>query len=214
MNKKETITLRNIEGIALKTGTDLHGCQWTEFTVDHFAEQEAGECAICGASLESGWLCLDGGEEVCSTHVETLLSDEEHKETRARIDAFEQWRNGRTSYRTEDVPADVPQVSNEERSSVERYEFCLNPPDRYFVYIKTRRRADTNAEDLRFQGAATTWTGDYLGSVTFGYAFRSGFGDTRVPVTIHAINGRVYHGTYYKSAGDYARVKQAKSKKH
>jgi hypothetical protein len=32
-------------------------------------------------------------------------------------------------------------------------------------------------------------------------------GDTRVSIRVYAINGCVYHGTYYKSAGNYARVK-------
>lgn len=65
----ETITLKNIEGIARKSGTDEHGNQWIEFEVDAFAEQTTGECSICGAELESGWLCLDGSEEVCNEHI-------------------------------------------------------------------------------------------------------------------------------------------------
>jgi hypothetical protein len=32
-------------------------------------------------------------------------------------------------------------------------------------------------------------------------------GDKRQPIDIYAINGKKYHGTYYKSSGDYARVK-------
>ncbi|GEM_PF-4918403 len=66
----ETIILSNIEGISRKSGTDEHGNTWTEFEVDYLAEQEPGECSICSATeLESGWLCLDGGEEVCDEHV-------------------------------------------------------------------------------------------------------------------------------------------------
>ncbi len=66
----ETITLTDITGIARKGGTDTQGNQWTEFEVDYLAEQEDGECSICGAVLSSGWMCLDGGDEVCSSHVE------------------------------------------------------------------------------------------------------------------------------------------------
>ena len=58
------------QGIARKSGTDPNGCKWIEFEVDAFAMQEAGECFICGAEIESGWLCLDGGEEVCDEHVD------------------------------------------------------------------------------------------------------------------------------------------------
>jgi len=67
----EIIRLHNVEGIARKSGTDDHGNAWIEFEVDAFAEQEPGECSICGAELESGWLCLDGGDEVCDEHVTT-----------------------------------------------------------------------------------------------------------------------------------------------
>lgn len=66
----ETIILSNVEGIARLTGTDEHGNQWTQFAVDYMAEQVEGECCICGETLESGWLCLDGGEECCDDHVE------------------------------------------------------------------------------------------------------------------------------------------------
>ena len=66
----ETVKLHDIQGIARKSGTDEHGNQWIEFEVDYLAEQEDGECSICGAVLSSGWLCLDGGEEVCAEHVD------------------------------------------------------------------------------------------------------------------------------------------------
>jgi len=65
----ETITLHDITGFARKGGTDEHGNAWIEFEVDAFAEQEPGTCSICEAELESGWMCLDGGEEVCDEHI-------------------------------------------------------------------------------------------------------------------------------------------------
>jgi len=58
------------QGITRKSGTDTNGCKWIEFEVDAFAEQEVGECSICGAEIESGWLCLDGGDEVCDEHID------------------------------------------------------------------------------------------------------------------------------------------------
>jgi hypothetical protein len=67
----ETIILHDIEGISCKGGTDQHGCQWVEFTVDYGAEQEDGECCICGETINSGWLCLEGGDECCDEHVVT-----------------------------------------------------------------------------------------------------------------------------------------------
>ena len=67
---QEAIKLHNIVGIARHTGTDKNGNNWTEFEVDYLANQVDGECSICGATLTSGWVCLDGGEEVCAEHIE------------------------------------------------------------------------------------------------------------------------------------------------
>lgn len=50
------------------------------------------------------------------------------------------------------------------------------------------------------------------GRVTFGREYRDSFGGRRVPIWIDAINGRRYAGTYFKSSGDYARVKLLKEK--
>ena len=65
----EQIRLTNMQGIARKSGTDQYGNAWIEFEVDKLAEQTTGECSICGMTIYSGWLCLDGGEEVCDEHV-------------------------------------------------------------------------------------------------------------------------------------------------
>jgi len=66
----ETIKLQDIEGITRLSGTDEHGNTWVQFDVDYGAEQEPGICNICDKEIKSGWLCLDGGEEVCNEHVE------------------------------------------------------------------------------------------------------------------------------------------------
>jgi len=65
----ETIVLTDIRGIMYRSGTDEHGNTWMEFDVDEFADQSQGTCVICGATLDSGWMCMDGGEEVCDGHV-------------------------------------------------------------------------------------------------------------------------------------------------
>ena len=111
---------------------------------------------------------------------------------------------GWASYKPEDKPADVPTVTNEERSAIEVYEFCQTPPDRYFLYI--------SFPEFGKPGIASTWTGENLGAVTFGRSFRSSFGDKRVPIRIDAINGKAYSGTYYSDAGNYARVKMCKKR--
>ncbi len=69
MKTQETIKLHGIQGFAKKSGIDKDGNNWVEFEVDYLAEQEDGECSICGTPLSAGWMCLDGGEEVCSEHI-------------------------------------------------------------------------------------------------------------------------------------------------
>ena len=63
------ITLTNIEGIARLSGTDTDGNKWIQFEVDYFAAQPDRICVICGADLPTGWMCLEGGDEVGSTHI-------------------------------------------------------------------------------------------------------------------------------------------------
>lgn len=130
--------------------------------------------------------------------LQTPITSEQAKEIRAKYDAFHAWRGNRTSYHPSEIPSHVPTVTNDELSALEVHDFVTNPPDRYFLYI--------NEET----GNATTWTGDSLGRAYLGREFRDNFGGKRVPVTIQSINGKTYHGTYFKSAGNYARVKMAK----
>lgn len=88
--------------------------------------------------------------------------------------------------------------ANRLRSAVEVYEFVQKPPREYVLYID------------RGRAKATTWTGEVLGDVSFGQEYGTNMGDRRVPVRVRAINGRTYAGTYFKSAGDYARVRLVK----
>ena len=133
-----------------------------------------------------------------------MITPDQAADIRKRNDALMAWvdsirgKNGWASYRPEDKPADVPDVTNEERSALEVFEFCTNPPEKYFLYINREKQS------------ATTWTGDLLGQVSFGREYRDNFGGRRVPVTVRAINGLTYHGTYYKSSGDFARIRQSK----
>lgn len=99
-SSSETVVLSNIEGFARKSGTDQHGCQWTEFEVDYGAEQEPGECCFCGAALESGWLCLDGGDECCAEHVE-FAADAEEPEPWDASELYHDWTSPGESYRVQ-----------------------------------------------------------------------------------------------------------------
>jgi hypothetical protein len=135
-----------------------------------------------------------------------MITPGQAADIRHRNDALMAWvdsirgKNGWASYKPEDKPANVPDVSNEERGALEVFEFVTNPPDKYFLYINETTHT------------ATTWTGDKLGHVLFGREWRDSFGGRRVPVTLRAINGLVYVGTYYKSSGNFARIRQSKKK--
>ena len=63
------IILTGISGMGCLSGIDQNGARWIQFRVDYFAEQVDGECSGCGAVIDAGWMCLDGGEEGCDDHV-------------------------------------------------------------------------------------------------------------------------------------------------
>lgn len=67
-NPKLTIT----DGIAKKSAEDEHGLSYMKFNVNWLAGEEVGYCNICETAIEEGWLCLDGGEVYCYTHVEEV----------------------------------------------------------------------------------------------------------------------------------------------
>lgn len=126
-----------------------------------------------------------------------LYDETIYKELKGRHERFEIWRNGRQSYPADSVPAEL-RLTNEERGYIEVFEFLNDPPLTYFLYINEEARL------------ATTWPGHLLGEVTFGFSYRSNMGDLRIPITVNAINGLTYYGTFYKSAGDYARIRAKK----
>jgi hypothetical protein len=113
---------------------------------------------------------------------------------RNRETALHAWLGNRTSYHPSELPVDINPPTNEERSALECFEFMRDKPAKYFLYVSEKTKL------------ATTFTGDTLGTVTFGREYRDNFGGKRVAITVKAITGETYHGTFYKSSGDYARI--------
>lgn len=148
-----------------------------------------------------------------------LISTEEHARLRATIDRHAAWvetirdRHGWVSYCAEEVPEDC-RVTNVERSLVEVYEFVNDPPERYFAYVRGYIPHFMRFGSPPAAGELTTFTGDLLGAVTFGRRYTlPNNGSVRVPIRVRAINGREYFGTYFKSSGDYARIRACKGRK-
>lgn len=87
------------------------------------------------------------------------------------------------------------EITNSLRSAIETWEFKIKPPQKYFIYVNLEKKV------------VTTWTGQVLGNITsIGKEYRSNMGDIRIPIRFKGINTLTYSGTFYKSAGDYARV--------
>jgi len=140
-----------------------------------------------------------------------MLTTEQAETLRARYERFNAWvdtirdkRSGWASYHPDDVPAELRGValSNEETRELELFEFERDAPEHLFCYV-TRR-------DGAWQ--CGTFAGGSYGRVTVGYSYKvPGFycrPSTRRSVTLHAINGWIYAGTFYESAGDYARLRR------
>lgn len=129
---------------------------------------------------------------------------EAHERARKAYDP-EGYRRGR-GYDARDMKAieemsGVAWPTNEERSQVEVYEFFHDPPDRYFVYV------DPQFKKVR------TWMGDVLGDILWtGSEYRSPMGDRRRNIRVLGINGVMYSGTCYVSAGDYCRIRKMSAK--
>ena len=136
---------------------------------------------------------------------------------RTQIERHNAWlkSTGKNSYKAEEVPGGCEYPHNTWISALEVFEFMRDKPAKYFLYIEDLRNQPGH-DGWKIPGIATTWTGQKLGNVHFGREWTSNAGDKRIPIDFYGINGIKYHGTFYKSAGDYARVtaykKQPKAK--
>jgi len=140
-----------------------------------------------------------------------MINRDQYEALKRRFEQFEIWRAGRTSYPADSVPK-LLEVTNEERSEMEVYEFVTDPPEKYFLYCSFSKDAKNNEfTHYGASGFATTWTGQKLGNIQCGHTWRSNWGDTRVSIRVYGINGVTYAGTYFKSSGNYARVKRVKN---
>ncbi len=93
-------------------------------------------------------------------------------------------------------------MTDKERSKREVATWLADPPESYFLYVREI------SSDGRLAPVVTTWMGDVLGKVTgWGATWTDNFGSERRTLYVHGTNGVDYRGTYFKSAGDYARIR-------
>lgn len=88
----DVVTIPLASGIARLSGECTNGLMWTEYQLDepYLCDDGEGcntdgmegsclghgdECSICSREIYQGWLCLDGGEVVCSEHVKVVARD-------------------------------------------------------------------------------------------------------------------------------------------
>jgi hypothetical protein len=65
----DRITIRLTKRGHYRSGRDRRGRDWIEFDVNRDQGQHDAICAICGRPVESGWVCLASGDEICPDHV-------------------------------------------------------------------------------------------------------------------------------------------------
>lgn len=139
------------------------------------------------------------------------LTDRQYAVASVKLDIHDKAvKEYRLKNKTNAIPVEVSatfpfanEIDNDLRSAIEVYEFNASRPDKYFVYVGTHSNECTHT-------TATTWTGQLLGTIKLGHVWTSNFGDKRQSITMMALNGDKYTGTYYRGAGTYARIKKVK----
>lgn len=104
---------------------------------------------------------------------------------RGKLNAFEAWRDGRNSYRPEDVPESLRDVGNEMRSHVYMFEEFRDKPERTTYYIT----------EIGTGWYITNWLGNYcLARADITKRWRDGRGNRRYSIRTTIPNLGTYTG--------------------
>ena len=144
--------------------------------------------------------------------IQTSEQYTELKAREARNRAFvdtKRGKNGWASYKPEEMPAGC-EMTNEERSAIEVYEFeRRTEAGPYFAYI-----GHSKGRESLGPATVSTFTGDKLADIIdTGKPYRCpafGRSSTRQNFRARGIDGRIWSGTFYKSSGDYCRMRPVK----
>lgn len=119
--------------------------------------------------------------------------------SRAKLNEFERWREGRDSYRPEDVPEFMRDVGNEMRAHVYMFEEFRDKPAKTTYYIS----------DIAGLWYITNWTGDYvLARAVVTRKWRNGRGEQRYSIRATIPNLGTYTGQG-AGPGMYINLKRA-----
>ena len=56
--------------MAVLSGWDEYEWHWSQFSTDWLSGEASATCHICGDTIDSGWVCLDGSKKwVCDEHI-------------------------------------------------------------------------------------------------------------------------------------------------
>jgi hypothetical protein len=147
------------------------------------------------------------GDPISSDVSVMEITEQSYRESLARLEAskayWDQYAVGNCldSTKYPDDPA-----TNDDRTIVEVYSFQYldaGKKNGYFAYWQG--------------GAITTWTGVKLGTVLstgreYRVPTRGVLPSVRVPFRARGIDDQLYSGTFYKSSGDYVRMRRIKGK--
>lgn len=125
----------------------------------------------------------------------SIVSAAEYAALQDRLRLHKHWLGNRTSYLPSEVPEEA-RISNDEIAAIELYDWLIHAPAKDFVYVDEEK------------GVITNWTGRVLGRFTVGKRWVDNFGGRRVSLFINGNNECGYSGTYFPSAGTYARIKR------
>ena len=77
--KVHSIHLHHLEGETTFSGTDDKGLVWSQFIISELSDEVPAICAICRQEINTGWHCIDNGDEICNCHV-TIPIDPDNDE--------------------------------------------------------------------------------------------------------------------------------------
>lgn len=95
-----------------------------------------------------------------------IIPAETYASYRAAMDKANEWIGDKLSYRTDEAPAFVRNVTNEIRGEVEIFELYRDKPDEFVAYTAAN-------------GRLTTWPGTVIGEFTTRRTWRDRWGNRR-----------------------------------